>query len=57
MAGNLGLETVAEGIETREQWELMRDMGCRRAQGYFFAKPMPLEDAQKFLEENLTESK
>jgi diguanylate cyclase (GGDEF)-like protein/PAS domain S-box-containing protein len=57
MAGNLGLETVAEGIETREQWEMMRDMGCRKAQGYFFAKPMPLEDAQKFLQENLTEKK
>jgi len=37
----LGLETVAEGIETREQADHVRGLGCRFAQGYWFAKPLP----------------
>ncbi|HLL67343.1 MAG TPA: EAL domain-containing protein [Micromonosporaceae bacterium] len=37
----LGLETVAEGIETLEQAEHIRDLGCDLAQGYWFGKPLP----------------
>lgn len=38
-----GLDAVFEGIETREQAEQLRDMGCVSGQGYFFSRPLPLE--------------
>ena len=38
---NLGLETVAEGVEDHETWDELALLGCNSAQGYFFAKPMP----------------
>lgn len=41
LAKKLGLTVVAEGVETRRDWNLLRDMGCHKAQGYFIAKPMP----------------
>ena len=44
LAQSLNLEVVAEGIETNAQLEMLRDLGCTYAQGYFFAKPSPLED-------------
>ena len=39
----LGIDVVAEGVETQEQADLLRRLGCERAQGYFFARPLPLE--------------
>jgi EAL domain-containing protein (putative c-di-GMP-specific phosphodiesterase class I) len=41
MARTLGLKTVAEGIETRSDWNLLKELGCSIAQGYFIAKPLP----------------
>ena len=41
LARRLGLKTVAEGVETREEWDLLASVGCGQAQGYFVAKPMP----------------
>ncbi|MCU1353002.1 MAG: diguanylate cyclase [Acidimicrobiales bacterium] len=41
LARNLGLETVAEGIETDEQREILRRLGCDRGQGHLFSEPMP----------------
>lgn len=43
-ANRLGLTTVAEGVETREQLEFLRTCDCKRIQGYIFAKPMPADD-------------
>lgn len=40
LGGNLGIDVVAEGIETEEQLKKLRMMHCRRGQGYYFAKPM-----------------
>ncbi len=44
LARNLGLTTVAEGVETVEQADILRGMGCDRGQGYLFGRPMPLAD-------------
>jgi EAL domain-containing protein (putative c-di-GMP-specific phosphodiesterase class I) len=43
MAKNLNLKVVAEGVETRDQLELLRKMGCEEVQGYYFSKPLPPE--------------
>lgn len=43
IARKLNLGVVAEGVETREDWQLLRSLGCGEAQGYFLAKPMPGE--------------
>jgi EAL domain-containing protein (putative c-di-GMP-specific phosphodiesterase class I) len=42
MSRSLGLETVAEGVETREQLDYLVEHGCTMFQGYLFAKPMPI---------------
>jgi EAL domain-containing protein (putative c-di-GMP-specific phosphodiesterase class I) len=41
MARQLGMKTVAEGVEDREDWDFLRLVGCDTAQGYFIARPMP----------------
>lgn len=51
MAKTLSMTVVAEGIETKEQEDLLRDMGCDTGQGYFFAKPMPIEEFYKLLQQ------
>ncbi len=43
-ANRLGITTVAEGVETREQLEFLRTCDCKKIQGYIFAKPMPEDD-------------
>ena len=41
MAHALGMAVVAEGVENSEQLEILRELGCDEAQGYFIARPMP----------------
>jgi len=41
LAGNLGMHTIAEGIETQEQLDRLRAEGCNEGQGYLFGKPQP----------------
>ena len=50
MSHALGLDSVAEGIETEAQADRLRELGCRRAQGYRFARPMDAEAARRLLE-------
>jgi EAL domain-containing protein (putative c-di-GMP-specific phosphodiesterase class I) len=50
MAKSLNLSTVAEGVETLEHVNLLKDMGCDQLQGYFFSKPIPKEEFTKFLQ-------
>jgi diguanylate cyclase (GGDEF)-like protein len=45
LANNLGMEVVAEGVETLEQLELLRSLRCEYGQGYFFSKPVDAEKA------------
>jgi EAL domain-containing protein (putative c-di-GMP-specific phosphodiesterase class I) len=49
LARVLGMDVVAEGIETNDQYRLLRQMGCRYGQGFLFAKPMPAEDVSRLL--------
>lgn len=44
MADKLDLGLLAEGVETKEQTELLRSIGCDQVQGYYYAKPMPEEE-------------
>ncbi len=44
MANKLGLGLLAEGVETREQVELLQQIGCDQVQGYYYAKPMPQDE-------------
>ena len=46
---NLGLEVVAEGVETAEQWDRLRDLGCDTAQGYYLSRPMPGTEMRAWL--------
>ncbi len=45
MAKVIDIHTLAEGVETVEQFEYLRDIGCEKVQGYYFGKPMPYEEA------------
>ena len=49
LARVMGMDVVAEGIETRAQHSLLRDLGCRYGQGFLYAKPMPVESVTQLL--------
>ena len=44
MSEDLGIVPLTEGVETKEQYEALLSMGCKMFQGYYFAKPMPVEE-------------
>jgi len=45
LAADLKMQTTAEGVETQEELQLVRDLGCSLVQGYIFGKPMPADEA------------
>jgi EAL domain-containing protein (putative c-di-GMP-specific phosphodiesterase class I)/ActR/RegA family two-component response regulator len=49
LARQLKMESVAEGVEDRPDWDFLRQRGCDLAQGYFIAKPMPAQDLPAWL--------
>ncbi|MBI3779366.1 MAG: EAL domain-containing protein [Gammaproteobacteria bacterium] len=51
MAHALGIQTIAEGVETKEQLEFLRKHGCEAMQGYYFSKPLPAADVAALLRE------
>lgn len=46
LASNLGMESLAEGVETEAQYKLLKKMGCTYVQGYLFSKPLPQEELE-----------
>jgi EAL domain-containing protein (putative c-di-GMP-specific phosphodiesterase class I) len=51
MGHALGLEVIAEGVETQAQREILALKGCLRFQGYLFSRPVPIEDFEELLEQ------
>ena len=49
MAKSLGINVVAEGVETKEQAEYLKKMGCEYAQGYYYSKPLSKEAYEKLM--------
>jgi len=52
LAHNLGLKVVAEGTESKEHINLLKQLNCEMAQGYFFSRPAPDQDMVKLLASN-----
>ncbi|MEC8484296.1 MAG: EAL domain-containing protein, partial [Pseudomonadota bacterium] len=55
MAHKLSLKVIAEGIETEQQAAILQQFGCDLGQGYLFAKPLPVEDAEALLASQMME--
>ncbi len=53
LASSLGLDTVCEGVETREQVSFLQDIGCSKLQGYFYTRPIPLEKVMERYEKGI----
>ena len=51
MAKELGIKTLAEGVETKEEMAFLKEIGCGKMQGYYFGKPQPIEEMFAHLEE------
>lgn len=49
LAKSMNLEIIAEGVETKEQLEFLVDEGCPNIQGYYYSKPLPLDEYKEFL--------
>lgn len=49
LSDNLDISSLTEGVETKEQYEALHDMGCNLFQGYYFAKPMTMDDFEKLV--------
>jgi EAL domain-containing protein (putative c-di-GMP-specific phosphodiesterase class I) len=41
------LSQITEGVETREQLNMLKEMGCKLFQGYYFSKPIPIDEFEK----------
>lgn len=57
LAQCIGLITVAEGVENIEMVEKLRKLGCDMVQGYYYAKPLPVHDFEKYLADNFENTK
>src|ERR1700691_2391475 len=49
LADSLGMTTTAEGVETREQLDIVRRLGCTDVQGFFYSPPVPVRELSKML--------
>ena len=55
MVKKLGYETVAEGVETEEQYQYLRNIECDNIQGYLLGKPMPAKDLEQVIAKNMNQ--
>jgi diguanylate cyclase (GGDEF)-like protein/PAS domain S-box-containing protein len=55
LGATLSLEVVAEGIELSEQWQTLRDLGCKLGQGFLFARPMDADSSLQFLADHMSD--
>lgn len=53
LAHNLGLKVIAEGVETEDQLQFLLEHHCNEAQGYYFCKPLPMEELKNYLVHSL----
>jgi len=51
MADSLGMSTTAEGAETQHEVDVIRGLGCKKIQGYFYGRPMGAEDVTELFGE------
>lgn len=51
LGDNLGYGLIAEGVETKQQLEFLHNLGCHYIQGYYFSRPMPVDEATVFLKQ------
>jgi EAL domain-containing protein (putative c-di-GMP-specific phosphodiesterase class I) len=49
LGNNLGMDVIAEGVETQAQEEFLAAIGCRFGQGFLFGRPVSAEDAERML--------
>jgi len=56
MIKKLGFRVLAEGVETEEQVALLKKAGCRFAQGFYYARPMPIPEFLEFLDHHMIEN-
>ncbi len=49
MVKKLGFETIAEGVETEEQFQYLNEISCDIIQGFYLGRPMPADDIEKLL--------
>ena len=57
MADSLEMSTTAEGVETAEEAEMIRQLGCKKIQGYYFGRPMPADDARRVCQRQMDPTK
>ena len=55
MSHNLNLTVIAEGVETEQQLDYLREKGCDEVQGFLFSRPLPVEEMSKWLSMNMPE--
>lgn len=53
MSHALGIRSIAEGIETQEEFEFVKKMGCREMQGYYFSHPLSFEELKSFMRQKM----
>ncbi|MBR1708716.1 MAG: EAL domain-containing protein [Clostridia bacterium] len=51
MAKQIDIQTLAEGVETEEQFEFLRNIGCEKIQGFLFGRPLPYKECQRYVEQ------
>ncbi|WP_333573845.1 putative bifunctional diguanylate cyclase/phosphodiesterase [Sphingomonas sp.] len=56
LAESLGMATTAEGVETEQEHEMVQALGCTRAQGYYFGRPLPVHEARMIVSRNGNET-